>query len=38
MGPIVIYYYINTSGREYNWTNKDCPQTKTVGCNGLKEA
>ena len=35
MGPIVIYYHVNTIGREYNWTRKDCPQMWTVGYNGL---
>ena len=35
MGPIVIYHYVNTIGREYNWTRKDCPQIMTVGYNGL---
>ena len=37
MGPIVIYYHVNTIGREYNWTHKDCPQMRTVGYNELRE-
>ena len=36
MGPIVIYYHVNTIGREYNWTRMDCPQMGTVGYNGYK--
>ena len=35
LGPIVIYYHVNTIGREYNWTRKDCPQMGTVGYKGL---
>ena len=31
MGPIVIYYHVNTIGREFNWTRKDCPQMRTLG-------
>ena len=23
MGPIVVYYHVNTIGREFNWTRKD---------------
>ena len=34
--PIVIYYHVNTIGREFNWTYKDCPQMRTVGYNGLR--
>ena len=36
MGPIIIYYHVNTIGREYNCTHKDCPQIWTVGYNGLR--
>ena len=28
--------YINTIGREFNWTHKDCPQLKTVRYKGLR--
>jgi len=35
MGPIVIYYHVNSIGREFNWTRKDCPHMRTVGYNGL---
>ena len=35
MGSIVICYHVNTIGREFNWTRKDCPQMGTVGYNGL---
>ena len=37
MGPIVIYYHVNTIGREFIWTRKDCSQMRTVGYNGLME-
>jgi len=30
MGPIVIYYYINSIDEKFNWTHKDCPQTPEV--------
>jgi len=35
MGPIVIYYHVNSIGLEYNWIREDCPQLRTVGYNGL---
>jgi len=30
MGPIIIYHHVNTIGREFNRTHKDCPQVRTV--------
>ena len=36
MGPIVIYYHVNSMGEKFNWTRKDCPQMMTLGYNGLK--
>jgi len=36
MGPTFIYYNVNSIGREFNWTRKDCPQMRTVGYNGLR--
>jgi len=35
MGPIVMNYHVNTIGREFHWTRKDCLQMKTVRYNGL---
>jgi len=38
MGPIVIFNHINSIGKEFNWTRKDCPQMRTVGYNELMES
>jgi len=35
MGPISVYYLVNTFGSELNWTSKDCHQMRTVGYNGV---
>jgi len=37
MDSIIIYYHVNTIGNEYDWTSKDCPQTKTVEYNELMD-
>jgi len=35
MGSILIYYHVNSIGKELNWTCKDYPQMRTVEYNGL---
>ena len=37
MGPIDIYYHVNTIGSGNYWTRNECPHMKTMGHNGLRE-